>query len=259
MGRLEKAFVIFSFIYIAAYSIFFFNEIKAPGNFETIIPFHFLGMALGLGLIIVVVRDVFKRNFSNPNSKIFWTLAIIMFWPSALLYLPMYGFKTRDVVHESGNNKKIIIGFVLIIVLLFGFAGYSMYTTFKSFEKYEQTIDALAASGKDDEILAKIRSGSFSGKDLSGDGNSLPLHSAAGNNRPSTVKILIEHGAKINQQENCNGDTPLHEAARKGYYEVVKVLLAAGADKTILNSKNKTACDLARENKYPATAELLSM
>ncbi len=262
MGKLEKTYVVFFLVYIVVYIFFFFNSIKAPESFEKILPFHFLGMALSLGFIIIVIRDVFKRKFSNPNSKAIWAVAIIIFWPSVFLYLPMYGFKTRDVIHETGNNKKYIIGFIVIVLIFFGFVGYSMYSIYSDFQSInnsEKTINALAASGKNDEILIKLKSKSLSNEELNGKDNESPLHSATINNRPSTVKILVDHGAIINQKDKCNGDTPLHVAARQGYYEVVKVLLDAGAEKTILNDNNKTAFDLAREGGYTATAELLSM
>lgn len=46
MGRLEKVFVIFSLSYMIVYSVYFLYSMKAPDNFEGILPFHFLGMAL---------------------------------------------------------------------------------------------------------------------------------------------------------------------------------------------------------------------
>ncbi len=69
MGKFEKIFVIFALTYILVYSFFFFNSMSNPDNFPKIIPFHIFGMILSLGFIAVVVRDIFKRNFKNVNSK----------------------------------------------------------------------------------------------------------------------------------------------------------------------------------------------
>ncbi len=259
MGKFEKFFCIFTLAYIIIYSFFFFNMMSHPDSFARIIPFHIFGMILSLGFIIVVVRDIFKRTFKNPNSKAIWAILVIMFWPSVFIYLPKYAFKPRDQIQESGNNKKYIIGFVAIILIFFGYMGYSMFSAIGNFQSQPESLNSLAASGKDQEIIALLNEGKISQEELNGDGNWAPLHSAVSNNRIKTVRLLIKEGVKINQQCNCNGDTPLHSAAENGYFEIVKLLIEAGADKSILNDKNKTAYDLAVEGGFTETASYLMM
>lgn len=216
-------------------------------------------MVLSLCFIVVVVRDIFKRNFKNPNSKAIWAILVIMFWPSVFIYLPKYGFKSRDEIHEAENNKKYIIGFVVIVLAFFGYMGYSMFSAINSFQNQPQSLNSLAASGKNQEILTLFESASISPEELNGNGNWSPLHSAASNNRIKTVDLLISKGANVNQQCECNGDTPLHSAAKNGYFGIVKLLLEAGVNRSILNEKNKTAYDLALENGFSDTADILKL
>jgi hypothetical protein len=262
MGKFEKFFVIFSLLYIMIYSVFFFNAMSTPENFEKILPFHFFGMALSLGFIIIVIRDIVKRTFKNQNSKILWSLLVIMFWPSVFIYLPKYAFRSRDEIQEPGNNKKYIIGSIAIVVIFFGYMGYSMYSVIhdfeKNFENQGNSLSSLASSGNNEKIITLLNNDTNYEIAIDGEGSWSPLHSASSNNHPSTVKLLIDRGASINKQSECNGNTPLHTAASNGYFEVVKVLVDSGADKTILNNENKTPKDLAEEGGYPATAEYLS-
>lgn len=69
------------------------------------------------------------------------------------------------------------------------------------------------------------------------------------------INTLLEAGATIDAQD-CGGDTALHTAASEDlpntyvedygvFAEIVRVLLAAGADSTILNGDGKTAEDMA--------------
>ncbi len=225
-----------------------------PDNFEKIIPFHFFGMILSLCFMVVVVRDIFKRTFKNPNSKAIWAISVIMFSPSVFIYLPKYAFKPRDVIQEPESNKKYIIGFVAVVVIFFGYMGYSMFSVINNFEKQPQSLNSLAASGKNQEILDLLNEGKVSQEELNGNGDWSPLHSAASNNRINTVRLLMKNGVNINQQCECNGNTPLHTAAQNGYFGIVKLLIEAGANRSIVNDKNKTAYDLAIDGGYTETA-----
>lgn len=93
MGRSEKAFVFFYFAYMLAYAPCFF--LLMPRYFWQLLPFHFLGMFLGLLLYIVVFRDLYKRDFPNPNSKVTWAILFLALWPSMIVYLYRHGFQPR--------------------------------------------------------------------------------------------------------------------------------------------------------------------
>jgi len=103
MNRFEKAFLIFYVVYTAAYIPFFVRF--AQTHMRVLVPFHLFGMALGAGFLFVVFRDLYKRSFQNPNTKITWTILILMFCPSVLVYLFKYAFKPRSA-HEANNQVK---------------------------------------------------------------------------------------------------------------------------------------------------------
>lgn len=54
-----------------------------------------------------------------------------------------------------------------------------------------------------------------------------PLHAAAYGGHSEVVRLLIEHGAKVNDAENPFKVTPLHVAAEENRMEVVQVLIDA--------------------------------
>lgn len=85
-----------------------------------------------------------------------------------------------------------------------------------------------------------------------------PLHVAAFVGNPRMVKMLIEKGAKINDEVNWEGKTALHFAAEEGKREVVRVLLECGkADVTKRDKSGKTALELAEARGHLQTANLL--
>ncbi len=84
-------FVAFYFLYIIVYVPLFLNF--GSTHLRILIPFHFFGMALGLAFLIVVLSDIYKRDFPNPNSKITWTILILMFMPSVFVYLFRYALR----------------------------------------------------------------------------------------------------------------------------------------------------------------------
>lgn len=77
------------------------------------------------------------------------------------------------------------------------------------------------------------------------DGASL-LHLAA-NSSPRIASILISAGADINSRTLTDGYTPLHVAAMNGSADGVRVLLAEGADPTIIDTECMTPADYAME------------
>jgi hypothetical protein len=69
-----------------------------------------------------------------------------------------------------------------------------------------------------------------------------PLHDAASWDHFHNLKLLLQNGADVNQQENKEGNTPLHFAAKAGLRSerCLRLLLAFGADPTRKNSNGET-------------------
>jgi amino acid transporter len=107
MSKLEKSFYVVSLLYIVVcvpLFIFcrFYLEIDGSDTdfyfFAIFLPLQIFGMFLGLVLCIIVMlvlRDLLKREFDSPNKKLFWVILILLFWPSLFVYLPKYGYKSR--------------------------------------------------------------------------------------------------------------------------------------------------------------------
>ncbi len=88
-----------------------------------------------------------------------------------------------------------------------------------------------------------------------------PLMIASYDGKLDFVKLLVEHGACINQQDKGNGFTALIKAAFQNHADVVKFLLDNNADASICSFEKKKAIDYAHEkndgNRYRAVIDLL--
>jgi tankyrase len=84
------------------------------------------------------------------------------------------------------------------------------------------------------------------------------LHHAVRFRSPVAVETLIEHGANVNQVCRRSGSTPLHRAVTQtgapgtagkqdAAREIVRILLAAGADPSIMNKSGKKPADYATD------------
>lgn len=78
------------------------------------------------------------------------------------------------------------------------------------------------------------------------------IHLAAENGHIKMLEVMIKKGVDVNLMEDVpaqSGATPLHEACANGYHEAVKLLMAAGADDTMKNSKGETPAHCAVADK----------
>lgn len=89
--------------------------------------------------------------------------------------------------------------------------------------------------------------------DTKNEAGNTALHSAILDGALEVVEKLIKLGAPLNAV-NESGDTPLHTVAKanvKNNGQICRLLVAAGADQTIQNSKKKTPLQVAKaENTY---------
>lgn len=94
-------------------------------------------------------------------------------------------------------------------------------------------------------------------------GGETALHKAAINNRPGSMRLLLDKGGEVNRRTKEGGrsemaffgelwgETPLHIAAVRADAGLVRVLLEAGADKSLKTAQGKTPLDIAVEHDRP--------
>lgn len=83
-----------------------------------------------------------------------------------------------------------------------------------------------------------------------------PLHAAAASRNVEAVRAVLTGRPDVNARQQV-GYTPLMGAAAAGDREMVDLLLAAGADPTLVSEDGKTAADVANEHGHPAVASYL--
>lgn len=77
-----------------------------------------------------------------------------------------------------------------------------------------------------------------------------PLHFAVQSKNMKIIKLLINYGAKIDQQDGQFGNTPLFVAIKKTEgREFIDFFLNLGADVNIPNKRGVTALDVANRKK----------
>lgn len=89
-----------------------------------------------------------------------------------------------------------------------------------------------------------------------GGGGYTPLMLAATSGSTDDVKLLLKHGAKVNET-NAGKVTALMIAAAGNHPEMVTVLLDAGADPGVKSGDGRNALSIARTNNYEAVVTLL--
>ena len=64
-------------------------------------------------------------------------------------------------------------------------------------------------------------------------GGLTPLHAAAYSGSAEVARLLLDHGAVLEDRSNISGTTPLIVAAEENRVAVAELLLARGADLTV--------------------------
>jgi ankyrin repeat protein len=84
-----------------------------------------------------------------------------------------------------------------------------------------------------------------------------PLHAAVASQNVAIARLLLAHGADVNQPQQ-DAYTPLHAAAANGQVEMVEMLLGAGADRSARLANGQTPADLAADAGHTAVTALLA-
>jgi ankyrin repeat protein len=83
------------------------------------------------------------------------------------------------------------------------------------------------------------------------------LHFAVMSDKPDNVRILLRHGANVNQAD-AYGNTPLHLAASKGQVKMCRMLIEFGAKKDRQNKDESTPEDVAEMENHRAVLMLFA-
>ena len=120
-------------------------------------------------------------------------------------------------------------------------AGASVHSR-KNNHSYKYTALHMAAARGHTQVVQLLLQGDFGARPDVNARNaqgSTPLMRASQNHH-AVVVLLLQHGARINDQDN-NGWTPLMEAARYGQKEIAQMLIGQGANIGMKNKAGQTA------------------
>lgn len=94
MNALEKTYSIFAVLFAAGLIVclILFQELR---ELNSLLAICSVGFVINIGLMFIVLRDIFLRPFSDPNKKYIWLALVLLFWPAIIYYLPQYGFHPR--------------------------------------------------------------------------------------------------------------------------------------------------------------------
>lgn len=106
----------------------------------------------------------------------------------------------------------------------------------------------LYAVASNNEAIAKTLIDAGADVTIASKSGASPLYLAAYHGYSEAVKLLLQHGANINDQRYKEGSSPLHAAAEKENMGIIKILLDVGANKEIRDKKGKTPLFVAVES-----------
>lgn len=96
MNTAEKIFSVFA-VFFAIGLITFLWLYPEGRELKLLLPLSLAGLTINIGLMFVVLRDIFYREFHTPMAKYVWVAIILFFWPAIVYYLPRHGFRKRPV------------------------------------------------------------------------------------------------------------------------------------------------------------------
>jgi len=94
MSRIEKIYCILFLLIMIIYIPCFFVLVER-WNYDIIFRVHISMMFLNLVFMILVIKDIFQRDFPKPNAKARWILLMFLFPFLMFVYLFVHAFKPR--------------------------------------------------------------------------------------------------------------------------------------------------------------------
>jgi hypothetical protein len=103
MSRFERAFVLFHLVCSAIYLPCFFvlaARLRHPLHLTIFFTVHLTLMLLGLVVCIIIIRDLYLRNYFTANQKLTWGLLFCLLSPSMWVYFFRHAWKPRALEPE---------------------------------------------------------------------------------------------------------------------------------------------------------------
>jgi hypothetical protein len=99
MNSFEKIYSLIAVTFAVALisAIMLFPELR---QFNHLLYASLLGMAINIGLMFMVLRDIFFRCFDQEKKRYLWIALVLTIWPSVIYYLFRYGFTPRSRKEE---------------------------------------------------------------------------------------------------------------------------------------------------------------
>lgn len=95
MSTFEKIYCLFAIGFAFGVAALF-TMIPESRSASILLPVSFIGLLVNVGLMFVVLKDIFTRTQLERTKKYIWTGALLLCWPAILVYLPLHGFRKKE-------------------------------------------------------------------------------------------------------------------------------------------------------------------
>ena len=229
-------------------------------DMNDVTPLHFACMSGNLEIIKYMVKKGAKVNAVSKagNRPLSWS--VVKNQVEAIKFLKV---NNADISYTNENGQNLLFAAAgrrgkesLELLLSYGL-------DINSKDKYNNTPLTSAVRGGKEMVEFLLKNGADPAPEECMNGNTCkiegrtPLHNAMYTNDVEVVKLLIDHKAPLNIQDE-DGITPLIIAIRNGSTEIVKVLLEKGADVNLKeNVLGQAPLHIAASKGYLGIVELL--
>ena len=104
MSRFERVLVLFHFVGLLVYLPCFLvavtrlgGSVDFPLHMRILLTVHFTLMLLGLAVLIVIIRDLYLRDYFTANQKLTWGLLFCLLLPSIWVHFFRHAWKPRSM------------------------------------------------------------------------------------------------------------------------------------------------------------------
>lgn len=94
MSSIEKFYSVLAVCFVTGLAVFLIIT-PAARELKYLLPLSLLGVGVNVGLLYVVFKDIFSRSFATSGVKYLWLIAVFLFMPVIIIYLPMHGFRKK--------------------------------------------------------------------------------------------------------------------------------------------------------------------